>query len=197
MSLINNSSKWPCNPSVSLKSTGAALVMAVTVSVYESTTSAAGSPPVRTLQHSTVESSPLPTGEWLFCIVEVSESLTESLVDIERSSSSAMKWSAGSEHKRQRVHRQEKTSVSLAINGREECSAVIEGGRSLLHQNVVLGTIPSKLDQRKGAGLMIADVFWIPKSSKAGDANSSAASSASYFGRANSAGGAWCSCWCW
>lgn len=131
--------------------------MAVAVTVYESKPNSAQP---RTQKIMRIKSSALTTGEWLFCTLEVLEDCRESYVDVDAQS---MNWD-GTGRRKQKLTRTENTVVTLLINGVEAATSSSSGGRSILHQNVILGTIPKKVDQKRGSGIVIADLFWLPKS---------------------------------
>ena len=124
-----------------------------------------------------LKSNCIPRDNWVSCVIE----LTQEIVGGDPLNRESSGWVATQLSSQQK----EKTTIALFINGALERQLEIEGGRSPLHQNIVIGKIPSRLSDDTASSsfdiilsgpnnggrqhtaeshILIADVFWIPTS---------------------------------
>ena len=125
-----------------------------------------------------LKSNSIPRDNWVSCVIELTQEIIGSDPLNHRESSSWVTTPLLSQQK-------EKTTIALFINGELEKQSEIDGGRSPLHQNIVIGKIPSRLSDDPASvsfdfiisgsnnfgrqhlaesHVLLADVFWIPTS---------------------------------
>jgi hypothetical protein len=107
-----------------------------------------------------LKSSQLNFDRWLNFALDLSQLSEEKVIEIKPNS-------IEEKSSKYKVNRIDKTIVSLFINGKLEAKTESLGGRSQLHQHIILGTIPWELGAKKIGNnhLMISDVYWLQKSS--------------------------------
>eukprot|EP00597_Dinobryon_sp_UTEXLB2267_P010151 CAMPEP_0170100070 /NCGR_PEP_ID=MMETSP0020_2-20130122/1426_1 /TAXON_ID=98059 /ORGANISM="Dinobryon sp., Strain UTEXLB2267" /LENGTH=279 /DNA_ID=CAMNT_0010322869 /DNA_START=257 /DNA_END=1097 /DNA_ORIENTATION=+ len=130
----------------------------------------------------TVKSDSLPRDNWVSCVVELSQDAVTDRNDVTKDKNV---WS--SSNNVSLPQRNEKTCIAMFIDGVLTQQAETNGGRSPLHQNIIVGKIPSRLGEQsssksvvggsdvssrvngrneydEAAHVLVADVFWVPSS---------------------------------
>lgn len=112
-----------------------------------------------------VKSKDLNASEWISCVVE----LVQDSIALPRDTSVDTAVGAAAKalaRKNYKTKYQDTTCAALFVNGGMHASAAMTGGRSALHQNMVLGKVPRKLGISTGEKdqIIVTDVFWIPTS---------------------------------
>lgn len=107
-----------------------------------------------------LRSSQLNFDKWLNFALDLSQVCEEKVIEIKP-------YSIEEKNTKYKVNRIDKTLISLYINGKLEAKTESIGGRSQLHQNIILGTIPWELGAKNEENnqLMLSDVYWLQKSS--------------------------------
>lgn len=120
-----------------------------------------------------VKSKPLRASEWISCVIE----LVQDSVALPRDTSREIAMGAAARalaRKNYKTKYQDTTCAALFVNGEMQAAAAMTGGRTALHQNMVLGKIPTKLgiSSNEKDQIILTDVFWIPTSIYLASANS-------------------------
>ena len=148
------------NPSIYLSFEDGDAFLVVSLTVTEiAMESAEVKKTLRTTKRLQIKSNKLPLSKWVNCVLHV-RSITEN-VTTKTPTKSTINASVSTSS--DVVTRLEKTAATLYINGSAEAEAEVAGGRSHLHQNVVIGTIPWTLADKEDEQLIVCDVFWCNK----------------------------------
>ena len=134
------------------------------------------------VRHKKLKSKPLRTHKWVNCVVELTQDCTESLtsdsdaatatatatattapVGVGSTTYNAQQKASG---KKMKLARTEQTHVAVFIDGELQNTLVAAGGKSPLHQNIIVGKIPTRVGGSENADeqLLVADIIWVPSS---------------------------------
>ena len=143
----------PCSPQIILIEKNGEIVLNLKMAIYDTSRTIVpkGAPRGRSsrrrpIKYIELASNKLPRNQWVHCSICVQERMTREVDNSEIEGSYDVVPRNKNKNNTENSVSYEKTSVDLYLNGILDKSECMLGGRPPVHQNIIIGCIPSRLE---------------------------------------------------